>query len=46
MQDHDHSHAQRQDMHERRGTLKDNCVRDLDIPRIAIGYEACRSGDR
>lgn len=45
MQDHDHSHAERQNMHEGRGALKDNGICDFNVPRIAIGYEARRPGD-
>lgn len=45
MQDHDYSHTKRQDMHERRCTLENDSIGNLNIPCIAIGYEACRSGN-
>jgi hypothetical protein len=41
VQDHDHCHAKRHDMHEGRGTLEDYGICHLNIPRIAVGYDAC-----
>lgn len=41
MQDHDYCHAKRHDMHKGRGTLEDNGICDLNISRIAVGYDAC-----
>jgi hypothetical protein len=45
MQDHNHSHTERQDMHEGCSTLKNDGICDFDVPRIAIGDEARRPGD-
>ena len=40
MQDHDHGHPQRDDVHERSSTLEDDGIRQLNIPSIAVGDDA------
>ncbi|RDW88593.1 hypothetical protein BP6252_00625 [Coleophoma cylindrospora] len=40
MEDHDHSHDQRGNVRERRRSLEDDGVRDLNVPRIAVGLDA------
>jgi hypothetical protein len=45
MQDHDHSHGKGDDMHERCSTLENDSIGDLNIPRIAIRYDARGPGD-
>jgi hypothetical protein len=46
MQDHNHRHAKRNDMHERSSTLENDSIGDLNVPRIAIRYDARGPGDR
>lgn len=46
MQNHDHRHTKRNDVHERGGALEYDRVRNLNVPRIAIGDDARGPGYR
>lgn len=40
VQDHDHRHSKGNDVDEGRSALENDGVGQLDIPRIAVGYDA------
>lgn len=40
MQDHDDGHDEGHDVHDARRALKDNGVRELDVPRVAVRLDA------
>lgn len=40
MQDHNHRHGERNDVHKRGGALEYDCIGDLNVPRIAVGDDA------
>lgn len=46
MQNHNHGHAKRNDMHKRGSTLEYDGIRNLNIPRIAVGYDTRSPGYR
>jgi len=46
MQNHNHRHGQCNDMHKRGGTLEYDSIRNLNVPRIAVGDNARGTGYR
>jgi hypothetical protein len=45
VQDHNHGHDKGGDVHEGGGALEDDGVGQLNIARIAVGFDAKRLGD-